>query len=69
MLKFLEEVKLGFIFTPVHFKIVKEKDLAKNLEKRPRTQFWPKMSIFEKMQRPIFMTLFMTLLISISNYS
>ena len=39
MLKFLEEVKLGFIFTPVHFKIAKEKNLAKNLEKRPRAQF------------------------------
>ena len=33
MLKFLEEVKLGFIFTPAHLKIGKEKDLAKNLEK------------------------------------
>ena len=30
MLKFLEEVKLGFIFTLVHLKIAKEKDLAKN---------------------------------------
>ena len=38
MLKFLE-VKLGFIFTPVHFKIAKEKDLVKNLEKRPPAQF------------------------------
>ena len=39
MLKFLEEVKLGFIFIPVYFKIAKETDLAKNLEKRPRAQF------------------------------
>ena len=57
MLKYLEEVKLGFISTPVHFKVVKEKDLAKNLEKRPRAQFWPKMSIFKKTQCPIFMKL------------
>ena len=57
MLKFLEEVKLGFIFTPVNFKILKEKYLAKNLEMCPRAQFWPKMSIFKKTQRPIFMEL------------
>ena len=54
MLKFLEEVKLGVIFTPVHFKIAKEKDLTKNLEKRPPAQFWPKMSIFKKTQHSIF---------------
>ena len=35
MLKFLE-VKLGFIFTPVHFEIAKENYVAKNLEKRSR---------------------------------
>ena len=39
MLKFLKEVKLVIIFPPVHFKIAKKKDLAKNLEKRPHTQF------------------------------
>ena len=48
MLKFLEEVKPGFIFTLVHFKIAKEKYLAKNLEKRPSAQFWPKMSFFKE---------------------
>ena len=39
MLKFLEEVKLGLIFTQVHFEKAKEKDLAKNFEKRPCVQF------------------------------
>ena len=39
MLKFLEEVKLGFIFTPVYFKIAKENYLVKNLEKCPHAQF------------------------------
>ena len=39
MLKFREEAKVEYIFTPIHFKIAKEKDLAKNLEKGPRTQF------------------------------
>ena len=39
MLKFLEQVQLGFIFTAVNFKITKGRKLAKNLEKRPRAQF------------------------------
>ena len=48
MIKFLEEAKLGFIYTPVHFKIAKERDLVKNYEKRPRAQYRPKVPIFKK---------------------
>ena len=57
MLKFLEEVKLGVIFTLLHFKKTEEKDFAKNLEKHPRVQFWPKMLSFKKTQCPISMKL------------
>ena len=55
MLKFLEQVDIGFIFKTNNFKIEKGIKLAKNLEKRPHTKFWPKTSIFEKTQCPSFM--------------
>ena len=68
MLKFIDEVKLGFIFTLVYFKIAKEKYLAKNLEKPTRGQFWPKMLIFKKTQRPIFMKLSQVSILSTFKY-
>ena len=50
MFKFLEEVKIVILFTAAFFKIMSWRKLAINLEKHPRTQFWSKTSIWEKMQ-------------------
>ena len=55
MLKFLEQVNGVILFTAISIKIVKEGRFAKKLEKRPHAEFWPKMSISEKTQYPIFM--------------
>ena len=48
MLKFLEEVKLRFIFTPVHFKIAKENILQKILKSALTLNFDPKCPFLKK---------------------
>ena len=48
MLKFLEEVKHGFIFTPVYFKIAKKKILRKILKGALLLNFEPKCQFSRK---------------------
>ena len=48
MLKFLEQVKLGVTSIAVNLKTAYVRKHAQNLEKRPRTQFWPKNVNFQE---------------------